>query len=69
MHCSLPSMIMTYSGKPSNDVTVLLMLICVNAASKLWQLRAFKVEVLLFSKRNVQGLIHDRDSFLNLKLN
>ena len=27
IHCSLSSMTMTYSGKPRNDVTVLLMLL------------------------------------------
>ena len=48
MHCSLPSMTMTYSVKPSNDVTVLLMLICVNVASKLWQLELLKRKCCYF---------------------
>ena len=43
------------------DVTV-----CVNATSNLWQFRvgASKVEVLLYSKHDVQGLIHDLDTFI-----
>ena len=54
-HCSLSSMTMTYSGKPSYDVVVLLMpdaTVSMNAASNLWQFRvgASKVEVPLYSK-------------------
>ena len=38
----------------------------MNAASNLWQFRvgASKVEVLLYSKHDVQGLTHDWDTVL-----
>ena len=41
MHCSLSSMTMTYSGKPSNDIScdcAFNATVCMNAAIKLWQL-------------------------------
>ena len=76
-------MTMTYTGKPSNDFSCdyafsFNATVCLNAASKLWQLELkSEVEVLIYSvyiqysKDNVHGLIHDWDNFLLfiLKLN
>ena len=40
--------------------------VCINAGSNFWQFKvgASEVEVLLYSKHDVQGLIHDLDTFI-----
>ena len=44
--------------------------VCMNAASNFWQFRvgASKVEVLLYSKHDVQGLIQDWDTLFIFKI-